>query len=309
MDYSNFKFRMAFGQRIISFIFFLFIGLVLAGFLVLLLSKAIKDPTAVMRISAVMQDLLAFTLPAIAVAIFTTRQPATFLAVDKKIKLSGIFGCMIVLIVSIPAMNWIIAWNESISLPESLSSFEQWMKASENQARENISVLLGGTDFSDLIMSILIVGIMTGFAEEILFRGALLRLIETSGKNTRTHLAIWITAFVFSAIHLQFYGFIPRMLLGALFGYLLAWSGSIWLPIIAHAFNNSVTVIFSWAYEKGLINYDPNLIGTGNDITGSSIAIASAIFTIMGIYLLRKHLCSNQISCDEKQTHDQDISL
>lgn len=308
MNYDKYTFRIAFGQRFISLILFIFIGLIIAGFISILVGKILNNPTVTMRITATMQDLIAFTLPAIAMALISTKQPATFLSVDKKVGVGSVMLTIGVMLISIPAMNYLIEWNEQITFPESLSSIEQWMKTSEQQAQENINTLLGGTSVADLIMSILIVGVMTGFAEEILFRGALLKLIATANKKVNIHFAIWTTAFLFSAIHLQFYGFFPRLLLGAFFGYLLWWSGSLWLPIIAHAINNIITVIFTWLTKRGVIEIDPNTIGTTDDTI--IMAVTSLIVTAIAIVALHKFIVrSNQISCGGTQTHDQDTSL
>ena len=308
MNYDKYTFRIAFGQRLISLILFVFIGLIVAGFISILMGKILDNPTATMRITATMQDLIAFTLPAIAMALLSTKQPATFLSVNKKVGVWSILLTIGVLAISIPAMNYLITWNESVRFPESLAPLEQWMKTSEEAALQNIETLLGGTSVADLIMSILIVGIMTGFAEEILFRGALLKLIATANKKINIHFSIWTTAFLFSAIHMQFYGFFPRLLLGAFFGYLLWWSGSLWLPIIAHAFNNIVTVTFTWLIKRGSIDFDPNSLGATDDTI--IMAVTSFIVTAIAIVVLRKFIVrSNQISCGGTQNHDQGTSL
>ena len=308
MNYDKYTFRIAFGQRLISLILFVFIGLIVAGFISILMGKILDNPTATMRITATMQDLIAFTLPAIAMALLSTKQPATFLSVDKKVVVWSILLTIGVLAISIPAMNYLITWNESVRFPESLAPLEQWMKTSEEAALQNIETLLGGTSVADLIMSVLIVGIMTGFAEEILFRGALLKLIATANKKINIHFSIWTTAFLFSAIHMQFYGFFPRLLLGAFFGYLLWWSGSLWLPIIAHAFNNIVTVTFTWLIKRGSIDFDPNSLGATDDTI--IMAVTSFIVTAIAIVVLRKFIVrSNQISCGGTQNHDQGTSL
>lgn len=308
MKYDKYIFRIGFGQRLTSLILFVFIGLIVAGFISILMGKILNDPTATMRITATMQDLIAFTLPAIAMALISTKQPATLLSVDKKVGVWPIVLTMGVMMISIPAMNYLITWNESVTFPESLASLEQWMKTSEETAQQNIETLLGGTSVADIIMSILIVGVMTGFAEEILFRGAILKLIATANAKINIHFAIWTTAFLFSAIHLQFYGFIPRLLLGAFFGYLLWWSGSLWLPIIAHAFNNITTVTFTWLIKRGSIDFDPNTLGATDDT--SIMAVTSLIVTAIAIVVLRKFIVrSNQISCGGTQNHDQGTSL
>ena len=133
-------------------------------------------------------------------------------------------------------------------MPDALSGLEKSLKALEDSNKEQINILLGEPTIGSLIMSVLIIGLLTGLGEELFFRGTLQNIFRTRPMNP--HSAIWITAIIFSALHFQFYGFIPRVLLGAFFGYLILWSGSIWLPIFAHALNNSLVVITSWISSR-----------------------------------------------------------
>lgn len=284
------KFNIPFISRLFLFLCVTCLALIIGGALTLLMMKLIDDETTSLRIMAVIQDVLIFILPSIVTAVIITRLPASFLCVNKGTSIRSIIMVILIMLVSMPVMNYIIAWNESIVLPESLSGIEQWMRNAEQNARESINVLLGGTTIMDLVISILIVGILTGFSEEILFRGMIQRLIQTASHRMNAHVAIWVTAFIFSAIHLQFFGFIPRLLLGAFFGYLMWWSGSLWLPIIAHAFNNSMVALFTWMYQNGTTGMDLNKIGTEEIDANYIVVIISLIVTIMMLILLRKKL-------------------
>ena len=106
-----------------------------------------------------------------------------------------------------------------------------------------------------------------------MFRGSLQRLI--SERKINIHVAVWVTAFIFSIIHLQIFGFVPRLLLGAFFGYMLAWSGSLWLPIMAHAFNNSLT---SCSYYYTSMNDIPWI---GTESTTTTIIVSVVATTIL----------------------------
>ena len=106
----------------------------------------------------------------------------------------------------------------------------------------------------------LIIALIPAFGEELLFRGLIQKGLFKSWGNI--HLAIWLSAFLFSALHLQFLGFIPRFLIGGLLGYLFFWSGSIWLPILAHFVNNATAVLLSFMINKGVINKELEEIGT-----------------------------------------------
>jgi hypothetical protein len=118
------------------------------------------------------------------------------------------------------------------------------MKAAEERAAEVTKAFLVMNGIGDLIINLIIIAIIPAIGEELLFRGVLQRQINIWSKNG--HLAVWIAAFVFSAIHLQFYGFLPRLILGALFGYFYLWSNNLWVPIIAHFINNASAVMISY---------------------------------------------------------------
>ena len=290
------------GLFLCLWLFSTIIGSFIVGFITL---KFGVDSTPALRIATTIQDLVIFILPAIATAMLISRLPATFLSIDKFAKKKHYILTLMTLIVSIPAMNYIIDWNESMQLPESMKGIEEWMRNSENNAAIMVKTMLGQPDIPNLILSILIVGVRAGLSEELFFRGTLQKILLSKPFNA--HIAIWITAFIFSAIHMQFYGFIPRLLLGAFFGYLVMWSGSLWLPIVAHAFNNITTVFVTWLYNRGSIDIDPNKFGATTTALDTTIAITSVIATIVMIIYLKKSF--SQTSYDGKQNHVQDISL
>lgn len=96
----------------------------------------------------------------------------------------------------------------------------------------------------DFFFNILVIALLPAIAEELLFRGAVQRSFNRMFNNP--HVAIWLAAFIFSAIHVQFFGFFPRMLLGAAFGYIYLWTGSIWYAMFAHFLNNAAAVCQAW---------------------------------------------------------------
>jgi membrane protease YdiL (CAAX protease family) len=149
----------------------------------------------------------------------------------------------------------IIEWNQNIQFPDFLSSFEKWARAKEDQLAELTKMLTQFQSFSEFALAFLVVAIFAGICEEFLFRGIIQTELLKGTKNI--HAAIWISAFFFSAIHVQFFGFVPRMLLGALFGYLYYWSGNLWVPMFAHFVNNGFAVCMIYLYQKKIV--DTNL--------------------------------------------------
>lgn len=239
-------------------------------------------PAAALRISAMLQDVLTFIVPAVITAVMVTRRPAELLCLRGKASGPAWLLMFAMLMVSVPAMDAIIYWNAHIPLPE---SFAAVARAMEDQAAGLMRVMLADDSIASLAVNILVVGIAAGFSEEILFRGCFQRLLTTGGVNR--HVAIWTVAFVFSALHMQVYGFVPRMLLGAYFGYLLLWSGSLWLPIAAHVLNNTVYVVTAWwqvrQHSADVLTAEPMLWNW--IITAASAILAAA--TLYGLYKCR----------------------
>lgn len=286
------KLILNFPYRIGAFACLAILGLLLSGIFAHLATSIWGESTVTLRISTVIQNVFFFITPAIISALFITRLPADFLRLRKAPTSKSVFLTIAIILFSIPAMNFIIHCNESIVFPSAMSNLENSLKAMEEASKAQINILLGEPTIINLIMSILIVGILTGLGEELFFRGALQNILHTRPMNA--HTAIWTTAVIFSALHFQFYGFIPRILIGAFFGYLILWSGSIWLPIFAHALNNSLVVISTWICSRNSINFDINKIATDLSIESFVLIIASVITTTILILLLYRHFQCNK---------------
>ncbi len=215
----------------------LLLGLIISGALSMLLGKISGNALAVARISVVAQDLLAFVLPAVILALLVTRLPAEFLMIKSAPK-GGVMLCsLLALVVAIPAIELLTGMCAMLPWPEAV------VKAEAEAAAKTLQ-LLGPHNAVNLLVSVLIVGVLAGVSEELFFRGALQRLLQS--RPMSVHLAIWIAAAFFSLMHAQPVGFIPRMLLGAFFGYAAVWSGSLWTAVILHAVNNTLAIIIMW---------------------------------------------------------------
>ena len=283
---DNNKLILTFGARLGLFFCIAIVGLFLCSILSVIIMSIWGMNTAALRISTVLQNLILFMAPAVITAILSTKLPADFLQLSKLPTLRQVTLTIMLLIFSIPAMNFIVYCNESFAFPASLNGIEEWLKAMEQTSRDQIKILLGDPTPMNLIMSILIVGILTGLCEELFFRGALQNIFRT--RPMSIHIAIWITAIIFSALHFQFYGFVPRMLLGAFFGYLAVWSGCLWLPVFAHALNNSMVVISTWLIDKQAITIDVNKLGTDFTAIDYGMICVSLVATALVINLLYK---------------------
>lgn len=147
-----------------------------------------------------------------------------------------------------PIVGVVNEWNQAISLPDFLAPLEAWMREAENTAAELQEKFLSGTSYLDLLINVVVMAITPAICEELLFRGVLQNQLAKWFKNV--HIAVWVAAIIFSAIHFQFYGFFPRIILGAALGYLLVYGKSLWLPIVAHCLNNFMAVVVAWGVNK-----------------------------------------------------------
>ncbi|WP_296699332.1 CPBP family intramembrane glutamic endopeptidase [Algoriphagus sp.] len=178
--------------------------------------------------------------------------------------------------------SFLVYFNSNLVLPDSMSEIEAWMKATEDQLMELTKFLTDFQTIPELLTGVLVIGIFAGIGEEIFFRG----LIQAKMHRylNSSHWGIWLTAIIFSAIHLQFYGFLPRVFLGAIFGYLYLFTGSLIYPILAHIFNNSFTVILVYMANQGMIDFD---LESTDDVSYSA-ALLGLLVLIAGIYYLKK---------------------
>lgn len=221
-----------------------------------------------------------FVAPAFLFAFLFQKRPIYSLRLSKGASLSSYLLIVALLYSLLPIINLTAELNGQFQLPEYLKGLEHWMKNSEEKAMELTKTFLVMESPMDLLYNIILIGIVPAVGEELIFRGVVQQTISNGMRNH--HVGIWVSAALFSAIHLQFYGFIPRMLLGAFFGYLLVISGSIWLPIFAHFLNNATAVIL--AYFVGIETMEEKLdkIGATQDTL-----IYSAVSLIVFVFLMR----------------------
>ena len=223
-------------------------------------------------------------LPPIFLAYLISPNPLTFLQLNRRVQLSDLVIVVLVMIIAIPFINLLGDLNHRMVLPKSLAAIENWMKSSEDNAAQFTEKLLNVHTWLGLSFNVFVIAVIPALGEELFFRGALQGVLK-DWKGIRP--AIWLSAILFSAIHFQFYGFVPRMLMGAFFGYLLFWSDNLWLPVTAHFTNNVIAVIFYYLKLNGASVPDIDAVGTGNTLW---LGIASGALTLFGIFQLRKQL-------------------
>lgn len=243
------------------------------------------DTREYMLLASALQAIIMFVAPAIGTAYFLSPMPIKMLGLNKGVSVMNVVGIILVMIVAMPALNQVIAWNSQLSFPDFLSDLEVWMREMETNAAQMQNLLLSSNTIGGFVMSLSVVAVLTGFAEEIFFRGALQRVLASNGTNH--HVAIWVAAFVFSLLHFQFFGFFPRLLLGAFFGYIFYWTGSIWASAIAHAINNGIVVVSIFLINRGCDINAIEHLGV-QDSGFPMIACISAGITILILAFFRK---------------------
>ena len=191
-----------------------------------------------------MQTTATFLLPPILCAWLwdSGHKPFTWLKMDKKVSWQDAVLAVGIMICAIPCINLLADLNSHVQLPDSL-------------------------------VNIALMAFLPALSEELSFRGTLQQILGNK------HAAIWITAFLFSAIHMQFYGFVPRMLMGATFGYIFLWTGSLWVPVLMHFTNNGLAVIVYYLFGQ---NNSADTIGTG---TTWWLGVISLMITSLGLLI------------------------
>lgn len=197
---------------------------------------------------SVIQAVVLFIIPSFLCAIFISRSPTSYLCLNRPPSGLAILGVVFAYLISLPALNQIIFWNANISFPEGLEAWGETLREMEDAANKASQQMMDVTSVGGLVINLLVIALVTAFGEELFFRGTLQR---TAGSNGMHHTAIWVVALLFSAMHFQIFGFIPRLILGAWFGYIFFWTRSVYVPIIAHFINNGVVVVCTWLTTRG----------------------------------------------------------
>jgi hypothetical protein len=269
---------------IASFILVFLFGIVLAMpfFGTDVLDKLVVDVTdlddtslAILKYFQIVNQIGVFIVPAVAFALLIEGKFFNYMRLNRSVSSRFYIAGTVLIFAVLPFISWLIDINSLLSFPESFNWLEQWMQEREEEARLLTEALLETTSLSGLLLNLFMVALLAAVGEELIFRGILVRVITEWAKNH--HIAVWISAILFSALHLQFYGFVPRMVLGVLLGYLFIWSGSLRLPILVHFINNAAAVIIGFLYTKEIINTDIESFGSTNNtwiIIGSVLLMA-----------------------------------
>lgn len=241
---------------------------------------------ALLKYFQVVQSIGLFVVPSLLLAYLFEGKVLAYLALNKNVGIQSIVIGLLAVLAAGPLVGFLGEWNESMKLPEFLAGFESWMRSMEDSAAELIERFIRVETVWGLLFNLFMIAVVPAVGEELLFRGVVQKIFTNMTRNY--HLGIWISAFLFSALHMQFFGFLPRMVLGALFGYLLVYSGSMWLPIFAHFLNNALGVLALHAENKGSETME-SVSQYADSMSASAVmAILSLAVSLVLFYFLRK---------------------
>jgi len=316
MDFTAFRGMKPFSQlmfaifiMVASVFIFMIIGMFLAipfvgaDNLLSAMSAANGDSTDgldLLKYYQVIQSIGLFCVPPFVLAFLYHGRIVEYLKLDRTTRIQVFLMAAVCLLAFIPAINFMGSLNSRMSLPESLAGMETWMKNMEDSARVLTEKFMLVDGISGLLFNVFMIAVLPAIGEELMFRGVVQNIFTRWTKNK--HWGIWITAFLFSAMHMQFYGFLPRFMLGAMFGYLLVWTGSMWVPITAHFVNNLMGVVGYFLMGKGLISDDIEEVGTGS---GQWVYVVLSLLVVGGLLYLIYQRESNKIKMPVNQIDSQ----
>jgi uncharacterized protein len=201
------------------------------------------------RISILINHLTMFVIPGIAVALFVYgKQWLSKLRLNSWPTFTNILGGVFLLLVSMPFVQFLFWVNQKkIPLPE-------WVRSIEASTADAIKNILISESPYEFLFNVLIIALIPAIGEELIFRGIIQKQLTNKLRNPI--IGVWIAAFIFSAFHMQFEGFLPRFGLGALLGYLYYLSGSLWVPVMAHFMNNFLQILAQYLFQKEITELD-----------------------------------------------------
>jgi membrane protease YdiL (CAAX protease family) len=233
----------------------------------------------VVRGMQLIQFLSLFTIPVFLFAYFSDPQPVKYLGLKKSTPFYFLVGGVI-LFIALPFVDGLGILNHQL-IPEN-TSLGNWMKSSEEKAMKPMLLLVKQNSLQALMLNLLFIAIFAGVGEELFFRGVLQRILIRLFKSPMA--GIVVASVLFSAIHFQFYGFLPRFALGMLLGLIYWYSGSLWPAIIAHVVYDAIAVV--------LFYFNPSLAesqdATFQFANRTVLAIISAVLVGWLVYLMKK---------------------
>jgi membrane protease YdiL (CAAX protease family) len=224
---------------------------------------------------------------------FTTQSASSYLGLRKPnypgFWLVGTFAILIAL----PMVQWLGEINRAIEFPSELTN---WIRSKEDEANETVKALLSRHTVKDLLLNLFFVAGLAAVGEELLFRGVVQRIFVRQFGQAWP--AIIFSAFLFAALHMQFYGFFPRLALGILLGAIYWYSGSLWVAILAHFVYDAILITLVY-FNPAMLNDEPVVSQEALLYSG----LLSALMVTMNLHWMVKH--GNPVSDEQIETEEE----
>lgn len=281
MDEFKKNLRRSTGMRFFIYLIALLVCSLLGAALTLWLSSG--NDILRLKIGQGLSSALIFIAPPLILYGFTRQQPMQAIGFRKPANGWLLLIGVALMFVSLPLTNQLGTWNEKMNFGASLEALEDLLQQMEDTAGDFTDRMLQVDTIWGLLLNLLVIALIPAIGEELTFRGVLQQALVKGCKNA--HLGIFLAAAIFSFIHLQFYGFLPRMFLGLLLGYMFYYSGSLWTSILMHFINNGTAVVVAYFEHKGLTEIDMEHFGSTSNIW---LMIGSLILTVALIVMSSK---------------------
>ena len=262
-------------------IFSAFVSMLILMRALMVLSPGWANSTNGLLFMQGVQTIVLFGVTALVGVWLTEREnPFNQMSLNRRLSFKQALISFFFAVAALPLIAMLAEWNKGMEFPSFLASVEEMMRTMEESAKALTERFLNTSSVGMMFVNLFVMALLPAVCEEMLFRGWLQRVLVA---RVNYHVAIWVVAFVFSAIHFQFYGFVPRMLIGAALGYLYCYTGSLWAPIIAHFTNNAMAVITAFLSYNGYTSIDFDLIGTGDTwyLSVASVAVCLALIGVV----------------------------
>lgn len=232
----------------------------------------VTSEVSYLRIYQTLTSLILFVAPALIYAFLFDNSIKDGLYLKQKTDTNTYLLALLAMLAVIPLTAYLTEWNEHLTLPDFLKNIEEWMRQKEDNAKALTEKMLITNNLGLYLCNIIVLAAIPAVAEELYFRATIQKMI--TGK--RPILAALVAAVLFSAFHLQFYGFVPRLLLGFMLGFMLLCTQNILVSVAAHFFNNFIVVTLYYATGS-----DTQISDNMSIIWYLTIGLLSAAITIM----------------------------
>ena len=240
----------------------------------------------ILKLAEGISSILMFVVPPIIYYFITRRDhPMQQLGFREVASPAGmlLIASVLLMFISLPVTNQLTTWNEALKLGGVFEPLETWMKNLEDTAAAVTEQMLNVNTVGGLLLNLVVIALIPAVGEELTFRGVLQQAL--TGKMKNPHVAIILSAAIFSFIHVQFYGFLPRMFLGVVLGYMFYITGSLWTSILMHFLNNGTVVVLYYLNNKGIADIDVEHFGA---MSGWMVALSAVVTAALIVWSWRK---------------------